>query len=134
MTKTSIVPLVVDLDGTLTPTDTLVESIVQLGKQHPFDLLKLPFWLLKGRAEFKATIATRSSLPITNLPYRVELISYLRNEKQNGRPLILATAANSSIATAVATHLDLFDMVLASSEHNNLKGTAKLEAIQQLVG
>lgn len=134
MTKTSIVPLVVDLDGTLTPTDTLVESIVQLGKQHPFDLLKLPFWLLKGRAEFKATIAARSSLPITNLPYRVELISYLRNEKQNGRPLILATAANSSIATAVATHLDLFDMVLASSEHNNLKGTAKLEAIQQLVG
>lgn len=134
MTETSIVPLVVDLDGTLTATDTLVESIVQLGKQHPFDLLKLPLWLLKGRAEFKATIAMRSALPIINLPYRVELISYLRNEKKNGRPLILATAANSSIANAVAAHLDLFDTVLASSEHHNLKGTAKLEAIQQLVG
>ncbi|MDO9161267.1 MAG: UbiA family prenyltransferase [Methylococcaceae bacterium] len=134
MTETSIVPLVVDLDGTLTPTDTLVESIIQLGKQHPVDLLKLPFWLLKGRAEFKANIANRLTLKASNLPYRVELIDYLRHEKQNGRPLILATAANSSIADAVAAHLDLFDTVLASSENLNLKGSAKLAAIQETVG
>lgn len=134
MTAASTIPLVVDLDGTLTPTDTLVESIIQLGKQHPFDLLKLPFWLLKGRAGFKASIATRSTLPITNLPYRTNLVDYLRNEKQNGRQLILATAANNNIANAVAAHLDLFDTVLASSENRNLKGTAKLTAIQQAAG
>jgi len=134
MTTASSPPLVVDLDGTLTSTDTLVESIIQLGKQHPFDLLKLPFWLLKGRAEFKANIATRSTLPITNLPYRIELVDYLRYEKQNGRPLILATAANCKIANAVAAHLDLFDTVLASSERHNLKGANKLIAIQQTVG
>lgn len=134
MTGVSTTPLIVDLDGTLTPTDTLVESIIQLGKQHPFDLLKLPFWLIKGRAEFKASIATRSTLTTSNLPYRVELIDYLRNEKKNGRPLVLATAANINIANAVAAHLDLFDTVLASSEDHNLKGSNKLEAIQQAVG
>ncbi len=130
----STTPLVVDLDGTLTPTDTLVESIIQLAKQHPLDLLKLPFWLFKGRAAFKANIALRSALPITNLPFRTSLVDYLRNEKQNGRQLILATAANSNIANAVAAHLDLFDTVLASSENLNLKGIAKLTAIQQTVG
>ncbi len=134
MTTPSAIPLVVDLDGTLTPTDTLVESIIQLGKQYPLDLLKLPFWLLKGRAGFKASLAVRSALPVANLPYRANLVDYLRNEKQNGRQLILATAANSSIANAVETHLNLFDTVLASSENHNLKGTAKLNAIQHAVG
>ena len=32
-------PLVVDLDGTLTPTDTLVESVVQCVKASPANLL-----------------------------------------------------------------------------------------------
>jgi phosphoserine phosphatase len=127
-------PLVVDLDGTLTPTDTLVESIIQLGKQHPLSLFKLPFWLFKGRANFKANIASRLTLPVVNLPYRSELIDYLRSEKQHGRCLILATAAHTSIANAVATHLDLFDTVLASDENRNLKGASKLAAIQQTVG
>jgi 4-hydroxybenzoate polyprenyltransferase len=134
MTETSTTPLVVDLDGTLTLTDTLVESIIQLGKQHPMDLFKLPFWLLKGRGSFKASIATRSTLPITNLPYHTNLINYLQSEKQNGRQLILATAANNKIANAVAAHLDLFDIVIASSENHNLKGIVKLTAIQQTVG
>jgi len=134
MTTGSTTPLVVDLvDGTLTPTDTLVESIIQLGKQQPLELFKLPFWLFKKRAGFKANLATRLTLPITNLPYTTKLIDYLRNEKLHGRQLILATAAHSNIANAVAAHLDLFDTVLASSEHHNLKGTAKLAAIQQLV-
>ena len=134
MTETSTTPLVVDLDGTLTLTDTLVESIIQLGKEHPMDLFKLPFWLLKGRGSFKASIATRSTLPITNLPYHTNLLKYLQSEKQNGRQLILATAANNKIAKAVAAHLDLFDIVLASSENHNLKGIVKLTAIQQRVG
>ena len=52
-TYPDLVPLVVDLDGTLTPTDTLVESIVLLLKQRPQDLLRLPGWLLNGRAQLK---------------------------------------------------------------------------------
>ncbi|AMK78594.1 MULTISPECIES: UbiA family prenyltransferase [Methylomonas] len=134
MTTASTIPLVIDLDGTLTPTDTLVESIIQLCKQHPPILLKLPFWLIKGRAGFKARVANRSTLSVTNLPYRTNLVDYLRNQKKNGRQLILATAANRNIANAVAAHLGLFDTVLSSSESHNLKGTEKLIAIQKLVG
>ena len=43
-------PLVVDLDGTLTPTDTLVESGIRLIRSSPGTLLRMPFWLLSGRA------------------------------------------------------------------------------------
>ena len=34
-------PLVVDLDGTLTPADTLVESVVALLRKSPLNLLRL---------------------------------------------------------------------------------------------
>lgn len=68
------------------------------------------------------------------LPYHASLLAYLRNEKSRGRRLILATAAHERIAHAVSDHLELFDRVLASNQHTNLKGVAKLQAIQAEIG
>lgn len=127
-------PLVVDLDGTLTPTDTLLESIIQLIKQSPLNLLRLPFWLMKGRAAFKDAVCSRTTFSAARLPYREAFLAYLQNEKNKGRRIILATAAHQSIAQRVSDHLGLFDDVLASDTGRNLKGNAKLEAIQQKVG
>jgi 4-hydroxybenzoate polyprenyltransferase/phosphoserine phosphatase len=126
--------LVVDLDGTLTPTDTLVESVIKIVKQSPLNFFLLPLWLMGGRAAFKSAIASRLKLPAESLPYREELLAYLRNEKQQGRRIILATAAHHTIADAVATHLGLFDEVLATDEDHNLKGRHKLKAIQDKFG
>lgn len=128
------IPLVVDLDGTLTPTDTLVESVVRLIRTSPLNLLRLPFWLLKGRAGFKEAVAMHVSIPPESLPYRGPLLDYLREEKEKGRPLVLATAAHQSIAEGVSRHLGLFDQVLASRSDHNLKGSAKLQAIRDKVG
>lgn len=133
-TGSEYTPLVVDLDGTLTPTDTLIESIIQLVKHNPLEMLSLPFWMLSGRAVFKSNIATRVSFSVGNLPYRQPLVDYLRSEKDKGRRIILATAAHRSIAESVAEHLGLFDSVLASDGERNLKGKVKLEAIRETVG
>ncbi|HEY9101952.1 UbiA family prenyltransferase [Chitinimonas sp.] len=133
-TYPDLVPLVVDLDGTLTPTDTLVESIVLLLKQRPQDLLRLPGWLLNGRAQLKDQVAARTQLPVAGLPWRAELIEYLQAEKARGRRIVLATAAHHDIADLAAQHLGLFDAVLSSDPEHNLKGAAKLEAIRELVG
>lgn len=127
-------PLVVDLDGTLTPTDTLVESVVRLLKQSFLHLLLLPVWLLQGRAAFKRQVASRVQLAGANLPYNAELLAYLQAARQAGRPVYLATAAHSSIAHNVATHLGLFDGVLATDDGANLKGAAKLDAIRAQIG
>jgi 4-hydroxybenzoate polyprenyltransferase/phosphoserine phosphatase len=127
-------PLVVDLDGTLTPTDTLVESLVKAIKASPLNLLRLPFWLLKGRSGLKEEVAQHGGVDAATLPYRADLLDYLQIEKAKGRRVVLATAAHHSIADGVASHLGVFDQVLASSETNNLKGSAKLAAIQQQVG
>ncbi|MER2512180.1 MAG: UbiA family prenyltransferase [Nitrosomonas ureae] len=127
-------PLVVDLDGTLTPTDTLVESVIKLVKQSPLNLLRLPAWLVAGRAGFKDAIAEHISISPEHLPYCEPLLDYLREEKAKGRQIVLGTAAHKSIANRVSTHLGLFDKVLATGANDNLKGAAKLHAIQQIVG
>ncbi len=127
-------PLVVDLDGTLTPTDTLVESLVKVVKQSPLNLLRIPLWLLKGRASFKEAIAAQTGIAAEYLPYREPLLDYLREEKAKGRQIVLATAAHHTIADGVAKHLGLFDQVLATETGHNLKGKAKLQAIQEKVG
>ena len=127
-------PLVVDLDGTLTPTDTLVESGIKLIRRSPAALLRMPFWLLSGRAGFKRAIAARCGVAAHSLPYHQPLLDYLRAEKARGRRIVLATAAHSSIADEVAGHLGLFDQVLATGAGDNLKGQAKLSMIQREVG
>jgi 4-hydroxybenzoate polyprenyltransferase/phosphoserine phosphatase len=127
-------PLVVDLDGTLTPTDTLIESVVQMVKQSPSKLLRLPFFLLEERSRFKEIVAAHATVAEGLLPYRQALLDYLREEKKTGRRIVLATAAHHSIADKVANHLDLFDQVLATREGHNLKGAAKLQAIREEVG
>jgi len=127
-------PLVVDLDGTLTPTDTLVESALLLARTAPLALFKMPFWLLRGRATMKSQIAQRVRIAPAELPYRDDLLDWLRRERANGRELVLATAAHRSIADGVARHLGLFDRVLATDDAHNLKGSNKLAAIRAEVG
>ena len=106
--------LIVDLDGTLTPSDTLAESVINLVKQSPFKLLRLPAWLLSGKSRFKNAIAQHTEFSAEYLPYNESLLAYLRDEKAKGRQLVLATAAHRSIAEAVSRHLGLFDLVLAT--------------------
>ncbi|MGY6274124.1 UbiA family prenyltransferase [Methylomonas sp. MgM2] len=134
MTDLTNLPLVVDLDGTLTPTDTLLESLIKVVKQSPMNLVRLPLWLMLGRAGLKESIAARVRIAGELIPYRADLLEYLRAEKRKGRKIILATAAHHSIAENVAKHLGLFDLVLASDLSRNLKGEAKLQAIQERVG
>jgi 4-hydroxybenzoate polyprenyltransferase len=127
-------PLVVDLDGTLTPTDTLVEGVLLALKRQPWLLLLLPWWLLQGRAVLKREIAARAVVVAPWLPYRADLLAYLHEQRATGRRIVLATAARVEIAQAVAAHLGLFDLVLATDGPHNLKGQAKLTAIRAAVG
>jgi len=120
-----LLPLVIDLDGTLIKTDLLVESVCSLLRQEPLALFALPVWLLKGRAHLKREIAQRVQLDPALLPYRTELVDYLRAEHDKGRSIILATASDEHFARQVADHLKLFDKVLASDGITNLAAERK---------
>jgi len=126
--------LAVDLDGTLTLTDTLHESLLALVRNKPYLLLLLPFWLFKGIAHLKQKVAEYSELDVTTLPYNQPLIDWLREEKERGKRIVLCTAANEKIAKAVVSNFDLFDAFIASDSKTNLKSARKRNALQERYG
>lgn len=124
----------VDLDGTLVATDTLWESLLQVLLRRPLAIVPVCLALLGGKARFKAAIAGYAVPNVKCLPYRQELLDYLKYQKAAGRRLVLATAAHESIANAVAEHLGLFDEVVATSEGRNLRGRSKGELLAERYG
>ncbi|MEL6966627.1 MAG: UbiA family prenyltransferase [Pseudomonadota bacterium] len=130
----STTPLCVDLDGTLVRTDLLHEAVFMLLRSQPWMLFVLPFWLLKGRTHLKMELARRVTPDPSTLPYREAVLAVVREAKAQGRPLILATASPRRWADAVATHLDVFDRVEATSETVNLAADMKASRLVGLFG
>jgi len=126
----SNIPIYVDLDGTLVATDTLWESVVVALRNNPFLLLRLPFYLLRGKAAFKDVVASHATIAVELLPYDAALVTFLREQHARGRTIVLATAAHTSIAHAVAEHLGVFADVLATTSDVNLKGQTKADRIR----
>jgi 4-hydroxybenzoate polyprenyltransferase/phosphoserine phosphatase len=124
----------VDLDGTLIHTDLLYESVLTLLRQSPMSLLKLPLWLLRGRAYFKQQIAQRVKPDAANLPYNQPLLAELKRERQRGRRMVLVTGSPTAFAKPVADKLGLFDEVLATDDAVNLTGRRKAERLVQRFG
>jgi phosphoserine phosphatase len=62
------------------------------------------------------------------------VVEFVKRERDAGRRVLLATAANRHVADAVATHLGLFDGVIASDGRHNAKGDGTLESIRGLLG
>jgi 4-hydroxybenzoate polyprenyltransferase/phosphoserine phosphatase len=126
--------LCVDLDGTLVKSDTLVDSTLALARYRPELLWKIPGWLVQGKAALKRHITSSVSLDVEHLPYNRELLQYLEQQHAEGRPIYLATAADSVLAHRIAEHLGLFTGVLASDGNLNLAGHNKLAAFRQTFG
>jgi 4-hydroxybenzoate polyprenyltransferase len=124
-----IFPLTVDLDGTLIRSDMLHESSLRLLGASPLAIFKIPFWLASGKAVLKRQLTDRVSFDPAALPYNEELVAWLRQQRLEGRRLVLCTASDQGVAEAIATHLDLFDEVLASDGVVNLSGRHKAEAL-----
>lgn len=129
-----MVPLCVDLDGTLVRTDTLHESFLRAIAKQPLTLLRIPLWLLQGRAKVKSELAERGAFHPSALPYHEGLLAYLREQQASGRTLVLATAAHRSIAESVARHAGVFSRVLATESTANLKGPEKLRRLESEFG
>ncbi|MFC7298415.1 UbiA family prenyltransferase [Herminiimonas aquatilis] len=122
-------PLYVDLDGTLTYTDLLFESVLLLIKRNPLYLFLCCVWLLRGRGNLKSQIARRIQLDVSLLPYNEALLTYLQQQRAVGRRLALASASDCTLVQRVADFLGIFDTVLGSDEATNLKSHTKLQAI-----
>jgi 4-hydroxybenzoate polyprenyltransferase len=127
-------PLVVDLDRTLVKSDLLHESFFQSiskGILHHFQLLK---YLLKGKAPLKQYLANQSAIDYSLLPYNSDVLAAIKQAREAGRPVYLATASDSVHAEGVGAHLGLFDAILSSDGRTNLSGRVKAERLVAMFG
>jgi 4-hydroxybenzoate polyprenyltransferase/phosphoserine phosphatase len=127
-------PLVVDLDGTLLRTDSLVELMLAFIRMRWTNIFVLVGLLFRDRATLKADLAGRTAIDVSVLPTRPEVIDLISNARSSGRKIILATASDTAIADAISERVVSFDEVFASTPGNNLKGHAKAEALVERFG
>ncbi|MFN8582230.1 MAG: haloacid dehalogenase-like hydrolase [Gemmatimonadaceae bacterium] len=127
-------PLCVDLDGTLIAGDTLVISLGQIARQQPWRLPVIATSALAGRAALKTAVAAALVPNPAALPWRDDVVEFVRREHSEGRHILLATAAHRRIADSVAAHLGCFAAVVATEGTDNAKGEAKVEAIRRAIG
>lgn len=128
------IPLCVDLDGTLIRSDLLFESALSLLRRNPLYIFFFVLWLLRGRAHLKREIAARADVDASTLPYDERVLAWLREQGEAQRPRVLCTASDARLAGDVATHLGLFDEVLASDGTRNLAGRQKGETLRERYG
>jgi 4-hydroxybenzoate polyprenyltransferase len=112
----------------------LHESALWMLRDQPLNVLRIPVWLMSGKASLKKKLAVRTDFNVASLPYNADLIEWLTQQRANGRQLILCTASDRSIAQPIAEHLALFDDVMASDGGVNLAGTNKARALEKRFG
>ncbi|NHT75300.1 UbiA family prenyltransferase [Ferranicluibacter rubi] len=124
-TDTRLVPLCVDLDGTLVAADTLWEGVAVVLFRNPLMLFALVLWALRGKAHLKHEVAARSGRTGGDWPYRPEVMERLQRERATGRDIVLVTGAAERVALDVAAHAGIFTGVLHSSPTHNLTSHRK---------
>jgi len=125
-----LVPLAVDLDGTLLSGDVLHEQLLKLLLRRPLLLASVLLTLRQGRAAFKRRVISLMPPLAAALPFRKPFLDWLRAERTAGRPLHLVTASDQHVADAVAAHLGIFDSATGSDGQTNLKGASKGAALR----
>lgn len=134
MALKDLVPLCVDCDGTITPSDLLHESVFAMLRSRPWQLFLIPLWLLRGRAFLKAKLAGSATLNWQFFPINHEVMAFVLGERAMGRSVILVTASDEKLVTSFAKHLDGFDQVLASDGKQNLAGRRKAASLVDRFG
>ena len=130
----AVPPLIVDLDGTLLRSDLLIESAFLFLRDSP-QRFWMPFsWLAQGKAVLKQRLAQETQIDVSRLPFSLKVMGLISEARALGRTVVLATASDRELAEAVATHLKLFDEVLASDGKRNRSATRKRDVLVERFG
>jgi 4-hydroxybenzoate polyprenyltransferase/phosphoserine phosphatase len=123
-------PLAVDLDGTLIAGDSLHDGFVTVLLHRAPSAPGTIAALRRGRAAFKREVCGLAPGLAETLPLNEPFLDWLRAEVAAGRELHLLTAADQSVADAVAARLGIFASATGSDGVRNLSGRAKAELLR----
>lgn len=119
-------PLYVDLRHGLLRSDVVAERALRLLKQSPWYLFHMLVWMLRGWAFVQKNVAARSDPEPATLLYFDDAVRAALRAKERGTRVVLVAGEDMELARSIASHLGLFDDVLASGA----SAQAKLIAIR----
>ena len=120
-----VVPLVVDVDGSLVRGDLLTEGLLRLFAESPAKLLALPFLLATGRAPMKRWLAQQSgTLPAATLVLNTTVVNEIEDARKAGREVWLASGSDELVVAPLAREVGATGS-FASDGRTNLVGRAK---------
>lgn len=127
-------PLIVDLDGTLILSDSLMEGIAAGLFQKPGATLVRTAMAPLSRSRFKAWVFSEVVVDYDAIPANEDLVAFLQAERAAGRSIHLVSAAHQGVVEQIAERFGLFDSAHGSSSDTNLKGARKLAFIRERFG
>lgn len=125
-----LLPIAVDLDGTLVLSDTLHEMAAIALFRRPLGLLRSLPALAKGRHIFKCALSNEVDVTEEIFPLRENLVKWLREKATEGHELHLCSAADQTIVDKIAQRLGIFSSATGSAK-TNLKGKAKAQYLTE---
>ncbi|MEM6883688.1 MAG: haloacid dehalogenase-like hydrolase [Verrucomicrobiota bacterium] len=130
-----MIPLCVDLDGTLVKGDTLWLSMREIIRANPLHALGIAWKFLScGRAGMKEWMAGKFLPAPDTLPYHPDVIDWVKQEQASGRHLILVTGAHQRVAEPIAAYIGLFEEVMGTQNGYNMSGGPKADALLKRYG
>lgn len=126
-------PLVVDVDGSLTPGNLLLEGLARLLTTAPHRALGLLPLLLFRRAYVKRKVAEAMPLPAESLPRNPQVAAEIGAAKAAGRSVYLATGADA-LAVAPLAEATGAKETFASDGRINLVGRTKARTLVAAFG
>lgn len=125
-------PLFVDLQGVLLQTDIKLESTLLAVKRRPLSLFTLPFHFIADSASFQRHLPDLALPDASLLPYRPEVVEFLRKQKAANRKTVLVHDIDQRIADHITAHLGCFDEAVEANTQQGSLGPGTLPRIQQL--
>jgi 4-hydroxybenzoate polyprenyltransferase len=119
-----LIPVIVDVDGTLILTDLLYETFFRTMGVRPLSIIDLLRSLSQGKARLKAALANLTTVEPATLPYDPQVRAIIDRAKMQGRKVYLASAGNDGLIEKIAHYVGA-DGWFASSDAENLSGIRK---------
>jgi 4-hydroxybenzoate polyprenyltransferase len=132
--RSNVLPLCVDLDGTLVAGDSFYESLVRVVTTAPQRIPELVVAAMEGKSRLTAALARHYDFDPGVLPYREEVLVLIERQRTRGGTCFLVTASAMPIANRIATHLGCFDSVFATVEGEHIRGVKKAASLESRFG
>ncbi len=126
----------VDLDNTLLKVDSLQEEFILLIKSSLICAFKaICILIFKGKISFKHFVYSKVANKKLIFPVRDELTKILKLYKEHGNKVILISASDNDAVRKILSDngLSIYFNEVYGTEKRNLKGTSKLEKIEEII-